>query len=132
MGCVFCKIVAGEIPSRIVYSDDTAIAILDMSPAQKGHTLMIPRRHTTNLLESPEVLSEISKGIGEVSSLLVKKLAAQGLNLLANSGEVAGQSVFHTHIHLIPRYANNPGVGGIVGEKDATDLDEVHNLIVSA
>lgn len=103
--CIFCKIIAGEIPSRTIYEDEDFKVILDANPASKGHALILPKNHCANIYDIDEDL--LSK-----AAILAKKLAAHisdqlncdGLNILQNNGEVAGQTVFHFHIHLIPRY----------------------------
>lgn len=130
MDCLFCAIIAGEIPSRQVYSDDTAIAFLDINPWHRGHTLVIPRRHVADALAEPETLSLIAPAIQATGRLLVDKLGADGLNLLVNSGAVAGQEVFHLHVHLIPRYAAHPGMRGLMERDPAHDLDEVQSQIL--
>lgn len=126
MDCLFCAIVAGEIPSREVYADDRAFAFLDIAPWHRGHTVLVPRRHVTDLLQLPEALSEIAPAISATSRMLVERLDAQGLNLLSNAGAVAGQEVFHFHVHLIPRYAANPGMSGLMRREQGIDLDQVH------
>jgi len=93
MDCLFCAIVAGDIPSRGVYADDTAYAFLDINPWHRGHTVLVPRRHVADLLEQPEGLGEIAPAINATGRLLVDRLGAQGLNLLSNAGAVAGQEV---------------------------------------
>ena len=106
--CIFCKISAGEIPSKTIYEDEKFRVILDISPATKGHALIIPKEHYANIYEMPEELA------GEVM-ILAKKLAAHmtevlkcdGFNIVQNNGELAGQTVFHFHMHLIPRYEND-------------------------
>jgi histidine triad (HIT) family protein len=131
MECLFCSIVAGEIPSRQVYADDHAIAFLDIQPWHVGHTLVVPRRHVEDLLGEPEALSEITPAINATSRLLVDRLAADGLNLLSSSGVAAGQEVFHFHVHLVPRFAHRPGVQELFRHEPAIDLDRVHRQIVS-
>lgn len=103
--CVFCKILDGVIPSVKLYEDEEFVIILDIGPASFGHALIIPKDHYANLYEMPEEL------LGKVMSLakvwgekLVKVLKADGLNLVQNNGLAAGQTVFHYHLHLIPRY----------------------------
>lgn len=130
MDCLFCAIVAGEIPAKQVYADDTAIAFLDINPWHRGHTLVVPRRHVRDALAEPETLSLIGPAIQATGRLLVERLAADGLNLLVNSGAVAGQEVFHLHVHLIPRYAANPGMRGLTERDPAHDLDEVQHQIL--
>lgn len=106
--CIFCKIAAGIIPSACVYEDDDFRAILDIAPAAKGHVLLLPKRHCANLFEIDDVTA--SKALSVASKIAkAQKTAfnADGINLLQNNGEAAGQSVFHLHIHLIPRYDND-------------------------
>ncbi|MCA0307363.1 MAG: HIT domain-containing protein [Actinobacteria bacterium] len=130
MSCLFCRIVAGEIPSKQVYADEHAIAFLDINPWHVGHTLVVPRRHVDDLLGEPEALTEIAPAISATARLLVDRLAADGLNLLSSSGDAAGQEVFHLHVHLVPRFAHRPGLRELfVHEKDV-HLDRVHRQIV--
>lgn len=129
MTCLFCAIVAGELPSRQVYADDAAVAFLDINPWHRGHTVLVPRRHVVDLLEQPEGLAEIAPAINATARLLVDRLGAQGLNLLSNAGAVSGQEVFHLHVHLIPRYADRPGMSGLMQRETGIDLDEVHRRI---
>ena len=126
MDCLFCRIVAGEVPSRQVYADDAAIAFLDISPWHVGLTLVVPRRHVSDLLAGPGVLAEIAGAIDATSALLVDRLGADGLNLLSSAGATAGQEVFHLHVHLVPRYAHRPGLRELMTREADIDLDEVH------
>ena len=125
--CIFCRIVAGDIPSRQVYADETAVAFLDMSPWQRGHTLVVPRQHVTDLLTDPPQLATIGPAVDATARLLVDKLKADGLNLLSSAKAVAGQEVFHLHVHLVPRYADRPGLANLIGPDrgDDSDLDSV-------
>jgi histidine triad (HIT) family protein len=124
--CLFCGIVEGRIPSRRVYEDEHAVAFLDITPWHRGHSLVVPRRHVADLLTGEPALAEIAPAVDTVSRLLVDRLGADGLNLLSSAGSVAGQEVFHLHVHLIPRYADRPGLVGLLPrEGSADDLDEV-------
>lgn len=125
--CIFCRIVAGDIPSRQVYADETAIAFLDVSPWQRGHTLVVPREHVRDLLTDPPQLAIIGPAVDATARLLVDKLGADGLNLLSSARAVAGQEVFHLHVHLVPRYADRPGLANLIGPDrgDGSDLDAV-------
>ncbi len=114
MSCLFCGIVAGDIPSRTVYSDDQAIAFLDVSPWHRGHTLVIPRRHLDDITEDVGALAEIAPAVSNVSRLLMQNLGADGLNVLTNAGPASGQEVFHLHVHVVPRYADSAGIGRMV------------------
>lgn len=103
--CIFCKIAAGEIPSATIYEDDDFRVILDVEPASKGHALIIPKEHYANLYELPEELA--SKALVVAKKVITKMteiVGCEGYNVLQNNGEVAGQTVFHFHMHLIPRY----------------------------
>lgn len=103
--CIFCKLASGEFPSATVYEDDLFRAILDISPAAKGHTLLLPKTHAVNLFELDEL--EVSKALlvaKKLAAAIQKTLQCDGINILQNNGTAAGQSVFHFHIHLIPRY----------------------------
>lgn len=113
MDCLFCEIVAGRIPSRKVYEDAQSLAFLDIEPWQVGHTLVIPRRHTTDVLDDDEVLVEIGPAVAHVGRLLKEKLDADAVTVISNAGAVAGQEVFHSHVHVVPRYRDRPGVSNV-------------------
>lgn len=125
MDCLFCKIIAGDIPNRTVYEDEHALAFLDIAPWHRGHTVVIPKRHVADVLDDPTALAEIAPALGATAKLLVERLDADGINLLSNAGEVAGQTVLHLHVHLVPRYDSDPGLGALVREREADDLDAV-------
>jgi histidine triad (HIT) family protein len=130
--CLFCKIIRGDIPSRRVDEDEQAYAFLDIAPFQRGHTLVIPKRHVESLVAEPPAMAEISPLVERVSRRLVQRLGADGLNLLSSAGAVAGQEVFHFHIHLVPRYASAPGLRSLFDAKPAagdSELDAVHREI---
>ncbi len=106
--CVFCKILNGDIPSTKLYEDEDFVIILDIGPATFGHALMIPKNHYANLFEMPEALLSKSVALAKIwGEKLVKAFGADGLNLVQNNGLAAGQTVFHYHLHLIPRYHND-------------------------
>jgi len=124
--CLFCRIVAGEIPSARVYEDADAIAFLDIAPFKRGHTLVVSKRHVPNALADADVLATLAPAVTAVGALLTERLGADGMNILTNVNEVAGQSVFHLHVHLIPRYADDPGFAALVRRAPAADdLDAV-------
>jgi len=103
--CIFCKIVAGEIPSRTIYEDENFKVILDASPASKGHALILPKEHYANIYEIDEdVLAKAARLAKTLAAHMTEVLSCDGFNLLQNNGEIAGQTVFHFHMHLIPRY----------------------------
>lgn len=102
--CIFCKIANGEIPSEKVYEDDNFFAILDINPKTKGHTLIISKKHYKTILDLPVSLgNELLEALKEISLRLIKEGKADGFNLIANSGETAGQVVHHFHAHILPR-----------------------------
>ena len=106
--CIFCKIANGEIPSRTVYENDMFRVILDNGPATEGHALVLPKEHYADLFEIPqETAAEAMKTAQAVAKLLKDKLNADGLNIVQNNGECAGQTVHHFHMHVIPRYKND-------------------------
>lgn len=121
--CLFCKIIAGDIPSRKVDEDDVAYAFLDIAPFHRGHTLVIPKQHTESLLTDGAALTAIAPAVERVSRRLVDRLGADGLNMFSSAGSVAGQEVFHFHVHLVPRYADQPGLVNLRGKAAASDAD---------
>ena len=103
--CIFCKIINGEIPSTKVYEDEEFVIMLDIGPATFGHVLILPKEHYANLFEMPEeLLAKAMKLAKSFGDKLVKALHADGMNVVQNNGLAAGQTVFHFHMHLIPRY----------------------------
>lgn len=103
--CVFCKILAGVIPSNTVYEDDDFKAILDIAPANKGHVIILAKKHVENVFELPDDLgAKVFPVVKKVATSLKKTLNCDGINVLQNNGPAAGQTVFHLHIHVIPRY----------------------------
>jgi histidine triad (HIT) family protein len=129
--CIFCKIITGDIPSRRIYSDDHAYAFLDVAPWHRGHALVVPRRHVPDLIAVDPALTEIAPAVEMVARLLVERLEADGVNLLTSSGAAAGQEVFHLHVHVVPRYADEPGLRLLVNPAHTPDseLDSVHRQI---
>ena len=106
--CIFCKIVAGEIPSRTLFEDEDFKVMLDVGPAAKGHALIIPKAHYADSYELPgELAGEAMKLAKRMATHMTTVLNCDGFNILQNNGEVAGQTVFHFHMHLIPRYAGD-------------------------
>lgn len=106
--CIFCEIAKKNIPSRIVYEDDKTLAFLDLSPINSGHTLIIPKKHFDNFFDlDEETASSLSKTTLKVVHILKDKLGYKNLNIINNSGEIAGQTVMHVHIHVIPRVEND-------------------------
>ena len=103
--CIFCKIAAGIIPSATVYEDDDFRAILDIAPAHKGHVIILPKVHADNLFSLPdEVASKLLPVAKRVAAAVKRTTGCDGVNLLQNNGTAAGQSVFHLHVHVVPRF----------------------------
>ncbi|MDQ0816382.1 histidine triad (HIT) family protein [Bacillus pumilus] len=112
--CIFCKIIDGDIPCAKVYEDEHVLAFLDISQVTKGHTLVIPKIHKENIYEmTPEVSNQYFQAIPKIARAIKQEFEPIGLNLLNNNGEKAGQSVFHYHMHIIPRYGKGDGFGAV-------------------
>lgn len=126
--CVFCAIVAGEAEAFVVGSSEAAVAFLDIAPLSRGHTLVVPTRHVTDLLDGgADVLHEVAPLVEEVARLLVGRLGADGINLMQSTGEAAGQVVPHFHVHLVPRWRGDGVMRNLVGEPiPAEGLDALH------
>lgn len=128
--CIFCKIVNGEIPAAKVYENEHVVAFLDISQVTKGHTLIIPKVHKENLFElTPELAKNVFESAPVIANAIKKAYNPIGLNLVNNNGEKAGQSVFHFHMHLIPRYGEGDGFGAIwknnQNDYSALDLQQI-------
>ena len=107
--CIFCAIIAGELPATVIASEERAIAFMDINPATRGHALVVPRAHSRDIHEiAPEDLAATAALAGRVAGLARDRLGADGVNLINSSGSAAWQTVFHFHIHVIPRYADDP------------------------
>lgn len=118
MNCIFCKIAGGDIPSSTVYEDDQFRVILDLSPATKGHALILTKQHYANIFEIDEaVLMDLIALAKKVAGAMKETLNCEGVNIVQNNGELAGQTVFHFHLHVIPRYADD---GQQIGWKPGT------------
>ncbi len=129
--CIFCKIANGEIPSKTLYEDDQFRVIFDISPASLGHAIILPKSHAADFYELPEEdTKEILVVAKKTATALSRALSCDGMNLLQNNGEAAGQTVFHYHMHLIPRYKNDAvTITWTPGEPNQEKLDElIRNL----
>lgn len=103
--CIFCKILAGEIPSTAVYEDDDFKAILDVNPAARGHVIILPKKHAANIFELPdETAGKIMVVAKKIATAVKEAYGCDGINILQNNGEAAGQTVFHLHVHIVPRF----------------------------
>ena len=123
--CLFCKIVAGELPATIVAEDERTIAFMDISPATRGHMLVIPRAHAPDLFAiAPEDLQAVALAAQRLAARALDKLGAGGVNLLNSNGRPAWQTVFHFHMHVIPRYEGDPlRLPWIPGAGDMEDIN---------
>ena len=133
MASIFTKIINGEIPCYKVYEDEKVLAFLDISQASKGHTLIVPKIHYANMLEcDEETVAYIYKIANKLGNQIVNSLGAKGMNILTNVNEVAGQTVKHFHIHLLPRYNDEDGVkiDFISSNPSKEDLESVLKLII--
>lgn len=131
--CIFCKIANGDIPSKTLYEDDECRVILDLGPATKGHALILPKNHYANLFELPENEAEHVMVVAKrMASRMMGKLQCDGFNLVQNNGETAGQTVFHFHMHLIPRYKwDNQLIGWKPMQATQEELEETMNTIIA-
>lgn len=129
--CIFCKIANGEIPSSTIYEDDMFRVILDLSPATKGHALIIQKNHMANIFEMDE--STAGKAFvlaSRIAKAMKEALHCDGLNIVQNNGEIAGQTVFHFHMHIIPRYeGDNQNINWVPGTSEADERNAVAEQI---
>ncbi|MDO4267125.1 MAG: HIT family protein [Eubacteriales bacterium] len=122
--CIFCKIANGEIPSSTVYEDDDFRVILDLGPASKGHSLILPKNHYRDICESDKAVSEkLFPLAARIGKAMKAGLGANGFNVVQNNGTCAGQTVFHLHVHVIPRYEGGPAM--VAWEPGKTDPEEL-------
>lgn len=130
--CIFCRIIAGEIPSYTLYEDEKFKVILDVGPATRGHALILPKDHYANLYELPEeTAAEVIRLAKKMMARMTDKLECDGFNIVQNNGEVAGQTVNHFHMHLIPRYKNDGEIlKYIAGEPGQEELEQIRRTIV--
>ena len=106
--CIFCKIIKGDIPSNKIYENDKVLAFLDIGPVNKGHTLVIPKKHCTNILDiETEDLDAVSEVVRKIAPAIKQAVDADGLTITSSNGEAAGQVVMHSHIHIIPRFEDD-------------------------
>ncbi|WP_122644255.1 HIT family protein [Luxibacter massiliensis] len=130
--CIFCKLAAGEIPSATLYEDENFRVILDLSPAAKGHALIIPKEHYRNLYDLDEKLAAEVLVLAKKMVVKLKGiLDCDGYNIVQNNEEAAGQTVFHFHMHLIPRYkGDNVGLGWKMGKLSDADKEEILSKVM--
>ena len=131
--CIFCKIANGEIPSSTIYEDEFFRVILDLSPATKGHALILPKQHMANIFEMDDTTAEKVFVLAKrIAKAMKSALNCDGLNIVQNNGEVAGQTVFHFHMHIIPRYDNDgQHITWIPGTSEADEREAIATQIKS-
>lgn len=129
--CIFCKLANGVFPTNSIYEDEKFNVILDVGPATKGHALILPKEHYKNIYEMPEdLVSDAFKLAKNMAVKMADKLDADGFNIVQNNNEVAGQTVFHFHVHLIPRYKNDgQTIGWNPSEPTAEELTSIKDLL---
>ncbi|MCM1175817.1 MAG: HIT family protein [Blautia sp.] len=130
--CIFCKIANGEIPSKTLYEDEEFRVILDLGPAAAGHALILPKNHYADLYELPEDTAAHAMLLAKkMAGQITEKLNCDGFNLMQNNGEAAGQTVFHFHMHLIPRYKDDgQKIGWKPGKPSSEELEEIKDRIL--
>lgn len=127
MNCIFCKIANGEIPSATAYEDEMFRVIMDLGPASKGHALILPKSHAADVTELEEEISaKVLPLAARVGKAMKQSLGCAGFNLVQNNGEVAGQTVRHFHMHVIPRYVGGPEM--VVWEPQSSNKEELAEL----
>ena len=123
--CIFCAIAEGAIPSFKIYEDNFVLAYLDINPFSRGHTLVIPKEHSSGLLDTPdETLAILASRVKKVAAHLKKALPCDGFNILQNNGESAGQTVMHIHFHIVPRYGKED-ISFVSQKGDMNELNEL-------
>lgn len=129
--CIFCKIIAGEIPSHTIYEDEQFKVILDVNPATRGHALILPKNHYANFYEQPEEDSvDTIRLAKKMMQRMTDKLKCDGFNIVQNNGSVAGQTVLHYHMHLIPRYHNDGEIlKYVAGSPSQEELAQIKRTI---
>ena len=125
--CIFCKIANGEIPATTLYEDENFRVILDLGPASKGHALILPKFHAANIYELPDEMAAKAMILAKkMATAMTEALKCDGFNIVQNNGECAGQTVFHFHMHLIPRYKGDQvGITWKPGELSDADKEEI-------
>jgi len=133
MGCLFCEIIKKEKSAQIIYEDDHILAILDVFPRAKGHTMVLPKKHCENILDlEDEEIKPVFEGVKKVTGLLKQKLGCSGFTIGINHGKVSQQVIDHLHIHIIPRWEGDGGgsIHSVVNNPPKESLEEIKNLII--
>ena len=128
--CIFCKIIKGEIPGMKIYEDEYTFAFLDIAKDVDGHTLVVPKKHVTNALDcDTETMHHVMDTVQKISRHYVEKCGYDGVNILNASNESAGQTVFHLHMHIVPRRASDDFTGWPVYKGAKESLEETHSKL---
>lgn len=132
--CIFCKIAGGDIPSATIYEDEDFRVILDLGPASKGHALIIPKKHYKDVCElDSDLASKVLPLAGKIGAAMKEALGCAGFNLVQNNGSEAGQTVYHFHMHIIPRYKGGPAmVTWNPGSASSEELQETAKMLCEA
>ena len=131
--CIFCKIIKGEIPSNKVYEDEKVLAFLDIGPVNKGHTLVIPKKHAMNIFDiEQEDLNAVSEIVRKIAPAVKKAVNADGLNIMSSNGKAAGQLVMHSHIHIIPRFKDDGLKHWPQGTYKEGEIEQVKEKIINS
>ena len=132
--CIFCKIANGEIPANALYEDDLVKVIFDLSPASEGHVLILPKSHYDDVYSlDDDTAAHIFKVAVKIANAMKKSLNIDGLNIVQNNGEAAGQTVFHFHMHIIPRYTNDTvNIKWVPGKISEDEIEKLKNKIGAA
>lgn len=130
MDCIFCKIINDEIPSSTLYEDDLVRVILDINPAVKGHALMLPKAHFSSMLEADDdTRNAVFNTAARVGKKMEETLGCDGINILTNIREGAGQSIDHFHVHVLPRYKDQPSIDGLQISQKAIEAPDFDALV---
>lgn len=132
--CIFCKIANGEIPANALYEDDLVKVIFDLSPASEGHVLILPKSHYDDVYSlDDDTAAHIFKVAVKIANAMKKSLNIDGLNIVQNNGEAAGQTVFHFHMHIIPRYTDDTvNIKWVLGKISEDEIEKLKNKIGAA
>lgn len=133
MDCLFCKIIAKQIPSAIIYEDDHALAFLDIHPRSPGHAVVIPKTHAPTIIDLPDAeVGLLFSAVKKVAELLMASLKPDGITIGMNQGRASGQEVDHLHVHLMPRWHNDAGgsIQSVVDNKSTESVEEIKNKII--
>ncbi len=130
--CLFCKIIDRSIPSVTIYEDDTVLAFLDISQTTKGHTLVVPKKHYENIYDIDEdTIADLYRKVPRIAKAITEAFHANGVNIANNNGEASGQTIFHYHVHIIPRYNEDDGFRTIyTNNMDKYSKEDLENIAV--